>query len=68
MCRCFMSCSYRVLYDYRPRKEDELQLRAGDFVQVLEECDDGWFIGTSKRTGRLGTFPGNYLQQKPQIN
>ncbi|VDO28666.1 unnamed protein product [Onchocerca flexuosa] len=37
--------SYRVLYDYKPRNEDELELQENDVVFVVEKCDDGWFIG-----------------------
>ena len=33
----------------------------GDIVYVMEKCDDGWFVGTSQRTGIFGTFPGNYV-------
>ncbi|KOB76385.1 CAP isoform A, partial [Operophtera brumata] len=29
----------------------------GDTVYVLEKCDDGWYVGSSQRTGRFGTFP-----------
>uniref|UniRef100_A0A672SQY3 Sorbin and SH3 domain-containing protein 1-like n=1 Tax=Sinocyclocheilus grahami TaxID=75366 RepID=A0A672SQY3_SINGR len=31
-------------------------------VSVMEKCDDGWFVGTSKRTKQFGTFPGNYVK------
>ncbi|CAG0900909.1 unnamed protein product [Darwinula stevensoni] len=54
---------YRALYDYLPVNEDELELREGDVVYVLEKCDDGWYVGTSQRTGLFGTFPGNYVQR-----
>ena len=36
-------------------------LGEGDIVYVMEKCDDGWFVGTSQRTGIFGTFPGNYV-------
>ncbi|XP_065156442.1 uncharacterized protein [Atheta coriaria] len=54
---------YKALYKYRPQNEDELELLEGDVVQVLEKCDDGWFVGTSERTGAFGTFPGNYVEK-----
>uniref|UniRef100_A0A182P4G7 Uncharacterized protein n=1 Tax=Anopheles epiroticus TaxID=199890 RepID=A0A182P4G7_9DIPT len=53
--------SYRALYNYKPQNTDELELVEGDVVYVLEKCDDGWFVGTSARTGCFGTFPGNYV-------
>ncbi|XP_075737218.1 cbl-associated protein isoform X5 [Rhipicephalus microplus] len=55
--------SYRVLYSYRPQHEDELELQEGDTVLVMEKCDDGWYLGSSLRTGRFGTFPGNYVER-----
>jgi len=36
---------YQALYNYIPRNEDELELREGDVVDVMEKCDDGWFVG-----------------------
>ncbi|XP_015376235.1 PREDICTED: uncharacterized protein LOC107170575 isoform X3 [Diuraphis noxia] len=54
---------YRALYNYKPQNSDELELREGDVVFVMEKCDDGWYVGSSKRTGCFGTFPGNYVQR-----
>lgn len=54
--------SYLALYTYRPLKEDELELRKGELYTVSEKCQDGWFKGTSLRTGLSGVFPGNYVQ------
>ncbi|KAK0163742.1 hypothetical protein PV328_002442 [Microctonus aethiopoides] len=54
---------YRALYNYRPQNEDELELKEGDMVYVMEKCDDGWFVGSSQRTGYFGTFPGNYVER-----
>ncbi|XP_068277519.1 vinexin isoform X2 [Nyctibius grandis] len=52
---------YRVLYQYRPQNADELELLEGDRVDVMQQCDDGWFVGVSRRTQKFGTFPGNYV-------
>ncbi|XP_029100878.1 sorbin and SH3 domain-containing protein 1 isoform X9 [Monodon monoceros] len=54
--------SYQALYSYIPQNADELELRDGDIVDVMEKCDDGWFVGTSRRTRQFGTFPGNYVK------
>ncbi|XP_066047492.1 sorbin and SH3 domain-containing protein 1 isoform X32 [Chamaea fasciata] len=54
--------SYQALYSYTPQNDDELELRDGDIVDVMEKCDDGWFVGTSRRTRQFGTFPGNYVK------
>merc|ERR1719391_146131 len=52
---------FRAMYNYRPQNEDEVELCEGDVVFVMEKCDDGWYVGTSQRTGIFGTFPGNYV-------
>ncbi|XDV14811.1 hypothetical protein PO909_014995 [Leuciscus waleckii] len=53
---------FQAVYNYVPRNEDELELKEGDIVDVIEKCDDGWFVGTSRRTRLFGTFPGNYVK------
>ncbi|KAJ8014322.1 hypothetical protein DPEC_G00039040 [Dallia pectoralis] len=59
-----VSCGiFQALYSYVPQNEDELELQEGDLVSVMEKCDDGWFVGTSKRTKQFGTFPGNYVKE-----
>ncbi|XP_043212700.1 sorbin and SH3 domain-containing protein 1-like isoform X6 [Amphibalanus amphitrite] len=54
---------YRVMFPYRHQNEDELDLEEGDMIQVLEQCPDGWYVGTNMRTGMFGTFPGNYTRR-----
>uniref|UniRef100_A0A3B4A2F1 SH3 domain-containing protein n=1 Tax=Periophthalmus magnuspinnatus TaxID=409849 RepID=A0A3B4A2F1_9GOBI len=54
---------FQALYSYVPQNEDELELQEGDLVSVMEKCDDGWFVGTSRRTKLFGTFPGNYVKE-----
>lgn len=50
-------CRYQALYQYRPQNEDELELREGDCVDVMQQCDDGWFVGMSAFR-KVGTFKG----------
>ncbi|XP_071954330.1 uncharacterized protein [Antedon mediterranea] len=52
---------YRAIFAYAPQNEDELLLEEGDVILVMEKCEDGWFVGTSAKTGQFGTFPGNYV-------
>ncbi|XP_054724048.1 sorbin and SH3 domain-containing protein 2-like isoform X2 [Uloborus diversus] len=54
---------YRAMYSYNPQNSDELELQEGDMVCVVEVCDDGWYVGTSARTGVFGIFPGNYVEK-----
>lgn len=54
---------FEAMYNYKPQNLDELELLKGDRINVHECCDDGWFVGTSERTGAFGTFPGNYVRK-----
>ncbi|XP_062856496.1 sorbin and SH3 domain-containing protein 2 [Trichomycterus rosablanca] len=54
---------FQAIYNYTPRNEDELELKEGDVVDVMEKCDDGWYVGTSRRSKFFGTFPGNYVKR-----
>ncbi|KAF5897413.1 sorbin and SH3 domain-containing protein 2 isoform X7, partial [Clarias magur] len=50
---------FQVVYNYVPRNEDELELREGDVIDVVEKCDDGWFVdGYSIRVHNLRTPSG----------
>lgn len=42
---CVLFIRYKAVYNYKPQNSDELELREGDIVQVVEKCDDGWFVG-----------------------
>uniref|UniRef100_A0A452V7B2 Sorbin and SH3 domain containing 1 n=1 Tax=Ursus maritimus TaxID=29073 RepID=A0A452V7B2_URSMA len=45
--------SYQALYSYIPQNDDELELRDGDIVDVMEKCDDGWFVGLMKQHKKI---------------
>ncbi|ESO09898.1 hypothetical protein HELRODRAFT_167717 [Helobdella robusta] len=51
-----------ALYDYKPQNEDELSLRTGDIIRIVEKCDDGWYVGVCEASNLYGTFPGNYVK------
>lgn len=69
-CRCFeieskrlpVFCRFVALYNYKPQKEDEVELKKGDYYSVAEACQDGWLKGRCLKTGKAGVFPGNYVQ------
>ncbi|XP_026565615.1 proline-serine-threonine phosphatase-interacting protein 1 [Pseudonaja textilis] len=52
---------YRVLYDYTAQNEDELDIRAGDIVNIIEAGEDGWW--TVELDGQRGFVPGSYLER-----
>lgn len=57
-----LSCSFVALYNYKPQKADELELKKGEIYSVYKKCHDGWYKGVSVRNGQSGVFPGNYVQ------
>ncbi|KAK9768263.1 hypothetical protein K7432_001230 [Basidiobolus ranarum] len=55
----------RVLYGFDGETKEELSVRKGDIVTVIEEIDDGWWVGeTVDDNGkRVGMFPSNYVEE-----
>ncbi|XP_052076309.1 E3 ubiquitin-protein ligase SH3RF3-like isoform X2 [Mytilus californianus] len=53
---------YTALFNYKPHREDEIELRKGDYYTVCDKCQDGWYRGQCLKTGKPGVFPGNYVQ------
>ncbi|EPY84535.1 hypothetical protein CB1_000471003 [Camelus ferus] len=51
---------YRAMYQYRPQNEDELELREGDRVDVMQQCDDGWFVGMALTVDVVGPAPWGF--------
>ncbi|KAH0631066.1 hypothetical protein JD844_005153 [Phrynosoma platyrhinos] len=51
----------RAMFDYEPEHEDELPLRKGDLVLLLnkETVDMGWWEGENR--GKKGLFPDNFV-------
>ncbi|KAK7907323.1 hypothetical protein WMY93_015935 [Mugilogobius chulae] len=51
----------KVLFDYQPQNEDELELKLGDIVDITEEVEEGWWSGTLN--GKSGLFPSNFVKE-----
>ncbi|XP_078696210.1 nectin-4-like isoform X2 [Branchiostoma floridae x Branchiostoma belcheri] len=49
----------KVIYDYKPREDNELKMEVGDIVEILEGEEGSWCLGYLK--GRMGLFPSNYV-------
>ncbi|XP_028966591.1 uncharacterized protein LOC100905273 [Galendromus occidentalis] len=50
---------YVVLYGFRSRHQDELDLKAGDTITVIDTSDPDWWQG--KCMGKVGFFPSKYV-------
>ncbi|XP_032367293.1 CD2-associated protein isoform X2 [Etheostoma spectabile] len=51
----------KALFDYQPQNEDELELKAGDVIDITEEVEEGWWNGNLN--GRSGLFPSNFVKE-----
>lgn len=56
---------YRILMDFVPSMEDELELKAGQVVRMLHEYDDGWCLCTRLDRSKQGVVPRTCLAAKP---
>ena len=50
-----------MLYSYKPRRPEELELRKGEMVGVYGRFNEGWLRGLSLRTSKVGILPANYV-------
>lgn len=56
----------RALYDFNAENANELSIRKGDIITVLNEVDKGWWEGElNDRPGTKGLFPANYCEVLP---
>ncbi|XP_015667781.1 CD2-associated protein [Protobothrops mucrosquamatus] len=51
----------KVLFEYTPQNEDELELKVGDIIDMNEEVEEGWWSGTLN--GKTGLFPSNFVKE-----
>ncbi|OGM40117.1 polarized growth protein (Boi2) [Aspergillus bombycis] len=59
-----------VVHDFEARGPDELNLRRGEKIELVELDDgfgDGWYLGKDLNTGTQGLFPGVYTTAAPKI-
>jgi hypothetical protein len=57
-----------VVHDFDARSSDELTLRRGDRISLVELDDgfgDGWYLGRHLGSGGTGLFPGIYTTKLP---
>ncbi|XP_012579463.1 PREDICTED: CD2-associated protein isoform X2 [Condylura cristata] len=51
----------KVLFEYIPQNEDELELKVGDIIDINEEVEEGWWNGTLNN--KSGLFPSNFVKE-----
>jgi hypothetical protein len=55
-----MTKQARVLFNYKAKAENELDLSLGGIVTILQEDDSGWSKG--EVDGKSGWFPSSYYE------
>ncbi len=50
----------RALYDYTAQESDELTIREGDTIDIIQKSGE-WWEGTLN--GQVGVFPANYVEE-----
>jgi hypothetical protein len=51
-----------ALFDYEPQNHDELAIKKGDKLVVVEKRDDDWWKVKKQGTDEEGLVPGNYME------
>ncbi|XP_053317270.1 CD2-associated protein [Spea bombifrons] len=51
----------KVLFEYIPQNEDELELKVGEVLDIIEEVEEGWWSGSNN--GKSGLFPSNFVKE-----
>ena len=63
---CFRLVIAKVVDDYDAEYDDEISLKIGELVEVLDQTDTDWWKGSLN--GKVGLFPSNYIQIAPPAN
>ncbi|XP_046846838.1 nostrin-like [Xenia sp. Carnegie-2017] len=50
-----------AVYDYDATQSDELTIRSGDVIDIVEKQDSDWWLG--HLNGRTGIFPAMYVEE-----
>ncbi|XP_038655817.1 CD2-associated protein isoform X1 [Scyliorhinus canicula] len=50
-----------ALFDYIPQNEDELEIKAGDVIEIIDEVEEGWWKGVLNE--KTGLFPSNFVKE-----
>ncbi|XP_022535740.2 nostrin isoform X1 [Astyanax mexicanus] len=56
----------KALYDYSSERTDELNIKEGDLLNILQKDDSGWWFG--ELNGERGHFPSTYIEELPILN
>ncbi|ELU02041.1 hypothetical protein CAPTEDRAFT_139656, partial [Capitella teleta] len=55
------------LHNYESGDDEELSFNKGDFMEIISECDDGWFQARHLATDQTGYIPSNYVAEEGSL-
>uniref|UniRef100_F6PYM5 SH3 and cysteine-rich domain-containing protein n=1 Tax=Ornithorhynchus anatinus TaxID=9258 RepID=F6PYM5_ORNAN len=56
--------TYVALYKFVPQENEDLEMRPGDMITLLEDSSEDWWKGMIQ--DRIGYFPANFVQKVQQ--
>nr|XP_023672082.1 nostrin isoform X1 [Paramormyrops kingsleyae] len=56
----------KALYNFTSDRDDELELKEGDLLDILEKDQSGWWYGVLNN--QRGHFPSTYVEELPTID
>ena len=57
-----IKCLVAAIEDYEAKKDDELTIKQGQVVNIIEQGQDGWSVGILD--DRVGRFPTTVIEKK----
>ncbi|KAI9304849.1 SH3 domain-containing protein [Cunninghamella echinulata] len=54
---------YKALYDYEAQRSDEVSLKIGDIVRIVQQDSEEWWIVQHNDTQQQGAVPSNFLEK-----
>ena len=58
---------YKVIHDYSARGQDDLSVKVGDQIEVIDKSNPGWWLVKASGTGSKGYLPSNYIAKQESI-
>ena len=57
-----------AIYAFPGEMEDDLTIKPGDRIRVLEETKNGWWVGYNFTSNKTGLFPSNFVRAVKKAN
>ncbi|XP_070978737.1 nostrin isoform X1 [Oncorhynchus clarkii lewisi] len=56
----------KAVYDFTSDRDDELNMKEGDLLDIYQKDDSGWWYGILN--GQIGHFPSTYIEELPMLS